>query len=64
MGEIRVISRREFLKLLGLGATGLALSTLGFNSFFNNSKTQKHNGGAVSAQSAGSWDAPINQVGS
>ena len=61
MGEIRVISRREFLKLLGLGATGLALSTLGFNSFFNNSKTQKNNGGAVSAQSAGSWDAPINQ---
>jgi hypothetical protein len=55
------VSRREFLKLLGLGATGLALSTFGFNSFFHNSKVQKNNGGRVSAQSAGSWDAPINQ---
>ncbi len=61
MVETRVFSRREFLKLLGLGATGLALSTFGFNSFFNNSKIQKNNGGRVSAQSAGSWDPPINQ---
>jgi Domain of unknown function (DUF1929)/Bacterial Ig domain len=59
--ETRVFSRREFLKLLGLGASGLALSTFGFNSIFNNSKIQKNNGGRVSAQSAGSWDPPINQ---
>jgi Domain of unknown function (DUF1929)/Bacterial Ig domain len=58
MGEVRVINRREFLKLLGLGATGLALSTLGFNSFFNNSKIQRNK---VSAQSAGSWDSPVSQ---
>ncbi len=55
------LNRREFLKLLGLGATGLALSTFGFNSFFTNLKTQKNNGGRVSAQSAGSWSPPINQ---
>jgi hypothetical protein len=55
------VSRREFLKLLGLGGFGLALSTFGFNSFFNNSKMQKNDGGRVSAQSAGSWDSPINQ---
>ena len=60
VGETK-LSRSEFLKLLGLGASGLALSTFGFNSFFNNSKMQKSNGAAVSAQSAGSWDAPINQ---
>jgi hypothetical protein len=55
------LSRHEFLKLLGLGATGLVLSTFGFNSFFSNSKMQKNNGGGVSAQSAGSWDSPVNQ---
>ena len=53
------LSRREFLKLLGLGATGLALSTFGFNSLLNFSKMQ--NGGKVTAQSAGSWDPTINQ---
>ena len=52
------LSRSEFLKLLGLGATGLALSTFGVNSFFN---MKKKNGGTVSAQSAGSWDSPVNQ---
>ncbi len=55
------LSRREFLKMLGLGATGLALSTFGFNSLFNFSKSQKNDGGKVSAQSAGSWDPPVSQ---
>lgn len=53
------LNRSEFLKLLGLGATGLALSTFGFNRFLIDSK--KKNGGTASAQSAGSWDSPVNQ---
>jgi hypothetical protein len=53
------ISRSEFLKLFGLGATGLALSTFGFKWFLIDSK--KKNGGTASAQSAGSWDSPVNQ---
>jgi hypothetical protein len=55
------VSRREFLKLFALGGAGLALSTFGFNSIFNNSKMQKNNGGRVSAQSVGYWDPPVNQ---
>src|ERR671919_534499 len=52
------INRREFLKLMGSGAAGLALSMFGFSTLF---KTQNNNSGIVSAQSSGSWDAPINQ---
>jgi hypothetical protein len=52
------IDRREFLKLMGSGAAGLALSMFGFSTLF---KTQNNNSGIVSAQSSGSWDAPINQ---
>lgn len=59
--ETRILSRREFIRLLGLGAAGLALTTFGFNSLFSNSKIQKSNGGGVSAQSTGHWDPPINQ---
>jgi hypothetical protein len=58
------LTRREFLKLLGSGATLLVLATFGFNSIFNNPKMQNNNnknGGRVSAQSAGSWDSPVNQ---
>lgn len=67
MTEIRV-DRREFLKFLGSGAALIGLSAFGFNSLFNNSKLQNninnysHDGGATaSAQSAGSWDSPLNQ---
>jgi hypothetical protein len=52
------IDRREFLKLMGSGAAGLALSMFGFSTLF---KTQNNNSGRASAQSSGSWDAPINQ---
>jgi hypothetical protein len=56
------ISRREFLKLMGSGAAGLALSMFGFSNFVNYySKYNNNNSGIVSAQSSGSWDAPINQ---
>ena len=56
------LSRSEFLKLLGLGATGLALSTFGVNNFLALlNKQRKNGGGTVSAQSAGSWSSPVNQ---
>jgi hypothetical protein len=37
------LTRREFLKLLGSGATVLVLATFGFNSIFNNPKMQNNN---------------------
>jgi hypothetical protein len=59
------ISRREFLKFLGTGAAALGLGVFGFNSFFNNSpkiqNNNDNNGRRASAQSAGSWDSPVNQ---
>jgi hypothetical protein len=61
------VSRREFLKLLGSGTAALGLGVFGFNSFFNNNpKIQNNNDNnnndrRVSAQSAGSWDSPVNQ---
>jgi hypothetical protein len=59
------LSRREFLKLLGSGATGLVLATFGFNnSIFNHPKMQNNkdnNSDTASAQSAGSWDSPVSQ---
>jgi hypothetical protein len=58
------VSRREFLKILGSGAAALGLGVFGFNSFFNNPKMQNNNdvpGRRASAQSAGSWDSPVNQ---
>jgi hypothetical protein len=59
------ISRRDFLKFLGAGAAATGLGVFGFNSFFNISKIHNNNngggGGRASAQSAGSWDAPLNQ---
>jgi hypothetical protein len=59
------ISRRDFLKFLGAGAAATGLGVFGFNSFFNISKIHNNNnsGGSsrASAQSAGSWDAPLNQ---
>jgi hypothetical protein len=58
------ISRREFLKFLGAGAAAAGLSIFGFSSLFNNSKMLFNNGastGKASAQSVGSWDAPVNQ---
>jgi hypothetical protein len=54
------INRREFLKLMGSGAAGLALSMFGFSNLFS-SYSKNNNSGIVSAQSSGSWDAPINQ---
>jgi len=54
------INRREFLKLMGSGAVGLALSMFGFSTLFSN-YSKNNNSGIVSAQSSGSWDAPINQ---
>jgi len=54
------LSRREFLKLLGLGTTGLALSTFGVNNFLA-ILNKPGKSGTVSAQSAGSWDSPVNQ---
>ena len=57
------ISRREFLKFLGSGAVALALGVFGFSSFLNNRNTvnNKNNNNNAIAQSAGTWDAPINQ---
>jgi hypothetical protein len=61
------LSRREFLKLLGSGAAAVGLGVFGFNSFFNNNpkiqnnNDSNNNGRRASAQSAGSWDSPVNQ---
>jgi hypothetical protein len=57
------ISRRDFLKFLGSGAAAIGLSALGFSSFFNYSKIHNNTdgGSTASAQSAGSWDPPVNQ---
>jgi hypothetical protein len=59
------VSRREFLKLLGSGAAALGLGVIGFNTFFNNNPkiqyNNDNNGLRASAQSAGSWDSPVNQ---
>ncbi len=56
------ISRHEFLKFLGSGAVAIGLGVFGFSSFLNNRNTvnNKNNNNAI-AQSAGTWDAPINQ---
>jgi Domain of unknown function (DUF1929) len=55
------ISRREFLKFLGSGAVALGLGVFGFNSFLKNRNTVNYKNNNAIAQSAGSWDAPINQ---
>jgi hypothetical protein len=55
------ISRREFLKFLGSSAAALALGVFGFSSFLNNRNTVNNKNNNAIAQSAGSWDAPINQ---
>jgi hypothetical protein len=60
------ITRREFLKLFGSAVTAFGLGAVGLTSLYNNSKLQNNIGGGgggvkASAQSAGSWDSPVNQ---
>jgi Domain of unknown function (DUF1929)/Bacterial Ig domain/TAT (twin-arginine translocation) pathway signal sequence len=56
------ISRRDFLKFMGAGAAAVGLGAFGFTNLFNNSRYNNNLGaGRASAQSAGSWDSPVNQ---
>lgn len=63
MAESR-ISRREFLKIMGAGAAAIGFGAFGFTSLFSNPSNKNSGGlGRASAQSAGSWDSPVNQPG-
>ena len=61
------VNRRDFLRFVGSGAVGLALSMFGFSTLFSyyskthNNNNNNNNSGSVSAQSSGSWNVPINQ---
>ncbi|MDQ4101569.1 MAG: DUF1929 domain-containing protein [Thermoproteota archaeon] len=45
---------------MSAGTVAIGIGIFGFNNFFNTSKVQ-NNSGRASAQSAGSWDSPVNQ---
>lgn len=62
MAETR-INRRDFLKFLGTGAAAVGLGAFGFTHLFHSSRNIDNNLGAgrASAQSAGSWNSPVNQ---
>jgi hypothetical protein len=55
------INRRDFLKFLGTGAAAVGLGAFGFTHLFNSSRDNNGVSGRASAQSAGSWDSPVNQ---